>query len=34
MIEAGWHDEESIRAALTEPSDPDEITRIFEARVP
>jgi len=32
MLAAGWPDEESVRAALIDPVDPAEITRIFEAR--
>jgi putative phosphoesterase len=30
MLAAGWPDEESVRAALVEPGEPLEITRIFE----
>jgi putative phosphoesterase len=30
MLEAGWPDEESVRAALVEPVEPMTVTRIFE----
>ena len=30
MLEAGWPDERSVRAALIEPVEPLTVTRIFE----
>jgi hypothetical protein len=32
MLAAGWPDEESIAAALTDPVDPRTITEFFEER--
>jgi predicted phosphodiesterase len=32
MLAAGWPDEESVRAALTDPVGPDVVTRLFEQR--
>ncbi len=33
MLAAGWPDERSVRAALIDPMDPIEITRIFEGTI-
>ncbi len=32
MLAAGWPDEQSIRAALLDPVEPEAVTRIFEER--
>jgi hypothetical protein len=32
MLAAGWPDDQSIRAALLDPVEPDVVTRLFEQR--